>query len=56
MVTTFPGSWLKAADGLRVIDPEFCFLGDPEFDCGILAAHLMIAQCGPAFSSSSWPP
>jgi 5-methylthioribose kinase len=30
----FPGSWLKAADGLRVIDPEFCFLGDPEFDCG----------------------
>jgi 5-methylthioribose kinase len=43
----FPGSWLKAADGLRVIDPEFCFLGDPEFDCGILAAHLMMAQCGP---------
>jgi 5-methylthioribose kinase len=43
----FPGSWLKAADGLRVIDPEFCFLGDPEFDCGILAAHLTIAQCGP---------
>jgi 5-methylthioribose kinase len=41
----FPGSWLKAADGLRVIDPEFCFLGDPEFDCGILAAHLMMAQC-----------
>jgi 5-methylthioribose kinase len=43
----FPGSWLKAADGLRVIDPEFCFLGDPEFDCGILAAHLVMAQCGP---------
>jgi 5-methylthioribose kinase len=43
----FPGSWLKAADGLRVIDPEFCFLGDPEFDCGILAAHLMMAHCGP---------
>jgi 5-methylthioribose kinase len=42
----FPGSWLKAADDLRVIDPEFCFLGDPEFDCGILAAHLMMAQCG----------
>jgi 5-methylthioribose kinase len=43
----FPGSWLKASDGLRVIDPEFCFLGDPEFDCGILAAHLTIAQCDP---------
>ena len=43
----FPGSWLKATDGLRVIDPEFCFLGDPAFDCGILAAHLTMAQCGP---------
>lgn len=43
----FPGSWLKAADGLRVIDPEFCFLGDPEFDCGIMAAHLMMAPFGP---------
>jgi 5-methylthioribose kinase len=39
----FPGSWLKSADGVRIIDPEFCFLGDPEFDCGILAAHLTIA-------------
>jgi 5-methylthioribose kinase len=43
----FPGSWLKASDGVRIIDPEFCFLGDPEFDCGILAAHLTIAQCDP---------
>jgi len=43
----FPGSWLKAVDGPRVIDPEFCFLGDPEFDCGVLAAHLTIAQSDP---------
>ena len=43
----FPGSWLKASDGVRVIDPEFCFLGDPEFDCGVIAAHLTIAQCDP---------
>jgi 5-methylthioribose kinase len=42
----FPGSWLKAADGVRVIDPEFCFLGEAEFDCGILAAHLLLAECG----------
>ena len=41
----FPGSWLQTGDGVRIIDPEFCFLGDPEFDCGILAAHLMLAQC-----------
>jgi 5-methylthioribose kinase len=43
----FPGSWLKAPDGVRVIDPEFCFLGDPEFDCAILAAHLIVAACDP---------
>jgi 5-methylthioribose kinase len=44
----FPGSWLKDGDGVRIIDPEFGFLGEPEFDCGILAAHLTIAGCGPA--------
>lgn len=43
----FPGSWLNAPDGIRIIDPEFCFLGDPEFDCGVLAAHLIIAHCDP---------
>ena len=42
----FPGSWLNAAGGVRIIDPEFCFLGEPEFDCGILAAHLLLAQPG----------
>jgi 5-methylthioribose kinase len=41
----FPGSWLKAHDGVRIIDPEFCFLGDPEYDCGVFAAHLMLAGC-----------
>ena len=44
----FPGSWLKSAGGVRIIDPEFCFLGDPEFDCGILAAHLAIAGASSA--------
>ena len=44
----FPGSWLKDADGVRIIDPEFCFPGDPEFDCGVLAAHLALARCQPA--------
>jgi 5-methylthioribose kinase len=42
----FPGSWLNAGGAIRVIDPEFCFLGDAEFDCGILAAHLLLAGCG----------
>ena len=44
----FPGSWLKAGDGVRIIDPEFCFLGEPEVDCGIFAAHLTLARCAPA--------
>jgi len=44
----FPGSWLNAADGVRIIDPEFCFLGDPEFDCGVVAAHLLMAGAGGA--------
>lgn len=39
----FPGSWLRAADGLKVIDPEFGFTGPREFDLGICFAHLRIA-------------
>jgi 5-methylthioribose kinase len=33
---------------VRIIDPEFCFLGEPEVDCGVLAAHLMLARCATA--------
>ena len=40
----FPGSWLQTAGGIRVIDPEFCFFGPPEFDVGVLLAHLHLAQ------------
>lgn len=39
----FPGSWLRADDGLKVIDPEFCFAGDPEFDLGVAMAHFALA-------------
>ncbi|MBN3518907.1 phosphotransferase [Algoriphagus lutimaris] len=40
----YPGSWLKTGKGLKVIDPEFAFLGDPEFDLGVLFAHLDLGQ------------
>jgi 5-methylthioribose kinase len=41
----FPGSWLAVRDaGVRVIDPEFCFVGDPEFDLGVCAAHFRLAN------------
>ena len=40
----FPGSWLRAGAGIRVIDPEFCFLGTPAFDVGVLLGHLYLAR------------
>ncbi len=39
----FPGSFLRTGAGVRVIDPEFCFCGDAEFDLGVFAAHLLLA-------------
>jgi len=39
----FPGSWLRSDDGVRVIDPEFCFAGEPEFDLGVAIAHFALA-------------
>ncbi len=38
----YPGSWLRHADGPKVIDPEFAFVGPPEFDVGVLLAHLVM--------------
>lgn len=39
----FPCSWLRTANGPRVIDPEFCYFGDREFDTGVAVAHFAIA-------------
>lgn len=40
----YPGSWLKVTDGLKVIDPEFGFVGPAEFDLGVLIAHLVLSE------------
>ncbi len=40
----FPGSWLKTEDGIKIIDPEFCFFGDVEFEIGVTLAHLKMAN------------
>ena len=40
----YPGSWLKTAQGLKVIDPEFGFMGPAEFDLSVFVAHMMMAQ------------
>lgn len=39
----YPGSWLKTSSGVKVIDPEFSHFGQPEFDLGVMIAHLKIA-------------
>ena len=38
----FPGSFLLTPSGMKIIDPEFCFFGDAEFDVGVLLAHLKL--------------
>jgi 5-methylthioribose kinase len=43
----FPGSWLRTAAGVRIIDPEFCFQGDREIDVGCAVAHFALARQPP---------
>ena len=38
----YPGSWLRVASGVKVIDPEFAFFGPPEFDVGVMLAHALM--------------
>lgn len=40
----YPGSFLKTSEGIRIIDPEFCFVGAAEFDMAVLVAHLKMAR------------
>jgi 5-methylthioribose kinase len=40
----YPGNWLRTPEGVRVLDPENCFFGRPEFDLGTLAAHLIFSK------------
>lgn len=40
----YPGSWLSSPGGLKIIDTEFAFVGDPEFDLGVMLAHLYLAR------------
>ena len=40
----YPGSWLKTENGIKIIDPEFCYYGLREFDLGVLMAHLYLTK------------
>ena len=50
----YPGSWLDTDGGLKVIDPEFGFHGPPEFDLGVMMAHMMMAQQPDSTLSFIW--
>lgn len=39
----YPGSWMLKDGEIYVIDPEFCFPGDPAFDVGVCLAHMALA-------------
>gem|GEM_PF-68576 len=43
----FPGSVLRTPGGPRVIDPEFCHWGRPEYDVGVFLAHLVLSDQPP---------
>lgn len=38
----YPGSWMQN-EKLFILDPEFCFLGFPEFDLAVACAHMSLA-------------
>jgi 5-methylthioribose kinase len=43
----YPGSWMTANNRVYVIDPEFSFMGFPEFDLGVMSAHCVMATMDP---------
>ncbi len=45
----YPGSWMAKSDNIYVIDPEFGFVGFPEFDLGVMIAHLIMATMNESF-------
>lgn len=40
----YPTSWLQVDEEIKIIDPEFGFMGDPEFDLGVLFAHFKLSK------------
>ncbi len=38
----YPGSWLNTNNGIKIIDPEFCFYGAAEFDVAVMIAHCIM--------------
>jgi len=47
----FPGSFLSAPTGPKVIDPEFACFGRGEFDGAVFLAHLLLGRQAPAVAA-----
>ena len=43
----YPGSFMQRGEEIFVIDGEFAHRGSPEFDLGVLMAHLLLAKAEP---------
>lgn len=48
----YPGSWMTESKNIYVIDPEFGFVGFPEFDLGVMAAHIIMATSKASYLNS----
>ncbi len=48
----YPGSWMTESENIYVIDPEFGFVGFPEFDLGVMVAHLIMATSTTSYLNS----
>lgn len=42
----YPGSWMSGNSGIKIIDPEFAFVGDRAFDLGVFLAHADFVGMG----------
>lgn len=50
----YPGSWMSEGENIYIIDPEFGFVGFPEFDLGVLAAHIIMATSDESYLDSMY--
>lgn len=45
----YPGSWMLKGNEVKVLDPEFSFVGPREFDLGVFLAHMLMATMNETF-------
>ena len=50
----YPGSWLQVGEGVKVIDPEFSFVGPKEWDVAVFMAHMKLSGQASASLAYIW--